>query len=138
MLEPCNNDVFEKGVSLGFVDMKKEEAEAHCKAETERTGNLHDWHYVGGRVHIMMLEKVKMPTAFISDAQVHYNNITLQPEEIEILGQFKNGVINVTELCDKLGKHGLQVVKVMDDKVKLCVDMTNGSSEVTISFVVEL
>ena len=79
-----------------------------------------------------------MPTAFISDAQVHLNNITLQPEGIEILNQFKNGMINVTELCSKLGEYGLQVVKVMDDKVKLCMDMTNGSSEVTISFVVEL
>ena len=136
MLEPCNREVFDKGVSLGFVDMTKEQAEAHCKAETERTGNLHDWHYVGGRVHIIMLEKVKMPTAFISDA--HFNNITLQPEEIEILNQFKNGMINVTELCSKLDEYGLQVVKVTDDKVKLCTDMTNGSSEATISFVVEL
>ena len=27
MLEPCNKEVFEKGISLGFVDMTKEQAE---------------------------------------------------------------------------------------------------------------
>lgn len=60
-MKSCNQEVFDKGVSLGFVDMAKEEAEAYCKAETKRTGNLHDWHYAGGRVHIMMLEKAKTP-----------------------------------------------------------------------------
>lgn len=51
----CNNDVFKHGASLGFFDMSKEQAEAYCKAETERTGHLHDWHYVGGRVHVKCL-----------------------------------------------------------------------------------
>lgn len=56
-IEECNQDVFERGVSLGFFDMSKEEAEALCKSETIRTGCLHDWHYVGGRVHMKMLRE---------------------------------------------------------------------------------
>ena len=59
MLEPCDREVFENGESLGFFDMPKEQAEAYCKAETKRTGRKHDWHYVGGRVHIKYLSAPK-------------------------------------------------------------------------------
>jgi hypothetical protein len=54
-LEPCNDDVYKYGESLGFHDMSKEKAEEYCKQQTEATGRLHDWHYVGGRVHIKAL-----------------------------------------------------------------------------------
>lgn len=139
MLKPCNKEVFTKGISLGFVDMTKEQAEAHCKAETERTGNLHDWHYVGGRVHIMMLEKVKMPVAFISEVELQHHNITLLQEEIGLLSQFKNGLINVTELCNKLGGYGLQVVKIGTDNVTLCRNVGEDENcEIIISFKVAL
>lgn len=50
--EKCSDDVFKHGVSLGFFDMTKQEAEAYCVEQTQKTGRLHDWHYVGGRVHI--------------------------------------------------------------------------------------
>lgn len=52
-------DVFKNGESLGLFDMTKEQAEAHCKAETERTGRKHDWHYFAGRVHIKYLPAPK-------------------------------------------------------------------------------
>lgn len=55
--EKCDADVYEHGVSLGFFDMSKQEAEEHCASETKRTGRKHDWHYVGGRVHVMALER---------------------------------------------------------------------------------
>lgn len=55
----CNPEVMEHGVSLGFFDMPKEKAEQYCKDETKRTGRLHDWHYVGGRVHIKALLDVQ-------------------------------------------------------------------------------
>lgn len=139
MLEPCNKEVFEKGVSLGFVDMTKEQAEAHCKAETERTGNLYDWHYVGGRVHIMMLERVKAPTAFISNVELHYHNISLLSDEIQILAEFKNGRLTVTELCNKLGGFGLQVVKIGADSITVCRNVGEDENcEVIISFKVAL
>lgn len=53
--EKCNHDVYHHGTSLGFFDMPKAEADAYCQRETERTGKYHDWHYVGGRVHIKVL-----------------------------------------------------------------------------------
>lgn len=58
-LPDCDKDIFENGVSLGFFDMPKEEAEAACIRLTEETGFKHDWHYVGGRVH---MKRAKEPT----------------------------------------------------------------------------
>jgi hypothetical protein len=57
--ERCNDDVYKHGVSLGFHDMTKDEAEAWCIEQTKVTGRKHDWHYVGGRVHIKAMPEVK-------------------------------------------------------------------------------
>lgn len=48
----CNADVYKHGISMGLFDMPKEEAEAMCIRLTQETGRLHDWHYIGGRVHV--------------------------------------------------------------------------------------
>lgn len=53
--DECNNEVFKNGVSLGLFVMSKAEAEDYCISETKRTGCLHDWHYIAGRVHIKVL-----------------------------------------------------------------------------------
>ncbi|MNQ12424.1 hypothetical protein D3C85_253290 [compost metagenome] len=58
-LAPCDDEVFKKGVSLGFFDMPKLEAEAYCVEQTRVTGRKHDWHYVGGRVHIKAMPEVE-------------------------------------------------------------------------------
>lgn len=50
--EKCDDDVYKHGVSLGFFDMTKQEAEDYCKEQTAQTGRKHDWHYIAGRVHI--------------------------------------------------------------------------------------
>lgn len=50
--ETCDENIFKNGISLGLFDISKQEAEAFCKQETERTGIKHDWHYVAGRVHV--------------------------------------------------------------------------------------
>jgi hypothetical protein len=55
----CADDVYKHGVSLGFHDMTKDEAEAWCIEQTKVTGRKHDWHYVGGRVHIKAMPEVK-------------------------------------------------------------------------------
>lgn len=55
----CSDDVYKNGVSLGFYDMTKDEAEAYCIEQTKVTGRKHDWHYVGGRVHIKAMPEVK-------------------------------------------------------------------------------
>lgn len=51
----CNEDVYKHGVSLGMFNFLKEEAEEYCRLQTQKTGCLHDWHYIGGRVHVKML-----------------------------------------------------------------------------------
>lgn len=51
-LPGCDEDVFKNGISLGMFDMPKEQAEAMCIALTKDTGIKHDWHYIGGRVHM--------------------------------------------------------------------------------------
>lgn len=53
--EQCDADVYKDGTSLGFYNLTKQQAEEHCIAETKRTGIKHDWHYVGGRVHVLAL-----------------------------------------------------------------------------------
>ena len=54
-----DKEVYESGESLGLFDMPKEKADAYCKAETERTGRKHDWHYFAGHVHIKCLPAPK-------------------------------------------------------------------------------
>lgn len=51
----CNQEVFDHGVSLGFFDMSKADANAMCERLTEETGRQHDWHYIAGRVHVKAL-----------------------------------------------------------------------------------
>lgn len=53
----CDQEVFEKGISLGFFDMTKEEANRYCIDRAEETGHRYDWHYAGGRVHMKYLPK---------------------------------------------------------------------------------
>lgn len=57
--------------------------------------------------------------AFISDVQIQYNNITIPPEAIEALGQFKSGLLNVSELCLRLGEYGMQIVRFNTENVTL-------------------
>jgi hypothetical protein len=57
--EKCNNEVYKNGISLGFFDMTKQEAEVYCKEQTAKTGHLHDWHFIGGRVHVKALTTTK-------------------------------------------------------------------------------
>jgi hypothetical protein len=49
----CNQEVFDKGTSLGLFDLTKEEANEYCASmNASGDGNVYDWHYVGGRVHV--------------------------------------------------------------------------------------
>jgi hypothetical protein len=51
----CDLEVYKNGISVGLFDMPKEEAEAMCEQLTKDTGRKHDWHYIGGRVHVKAL-----------------------------------------------------------------------------------
>lgn len=65
----CDNNVFKYGVSCGLHAMTKQEADEACRQATEKTGELHDWHYIGGRVHIKRL--VKLDTQSLGEAVEH-------------------------------------------------------------------
>ena len=57
--EKCDNDVFNNGISLGFFDMSKQEAEQFCIDKSKETGDQYDWHYFAGRVVVKYLPKNK-------------------------------------------------------------------------------
>ena len=55
-LPPCSDDVFKNGVSVCLVgDVPKHAAETICQSLSGVTGWKIDWHYIGGRTHIMAL-----------------------------------------------------------------------------------
>lgn len=53
--DECDDDVYRHGESMGLYAVSKGEAEALCIRLTKETGRQHDWHYIGGRVHIKAL-----------------------------------------------------------------------------------
>lgn len=56
--EKCNELVYKYGTTYGIYDMPKCEAEEMCKKLTEQYKNqIYDWHYVGGRVVVKVLDK---------------------------------------------------------------------------------
>jgi hypothetical protein len=54
-LPPCNQEIFDHGVSVGMFDIPKHTAEHICQAFSQTLGVRVDWHYIGGRVHIKAL-----------------------------------------------------------------------------------
>ena len=52
---PCDQELFDQGVSVGLFDMPKWTAEALCKGIAAATGARVDWHYIAGRVHVKAL-----------------------------------------------------------------------------------
>ena len=74
----------------------------------------------------------------IYNAKLEQSSIKLSQEELQIIEQFRATNINVTELCDNLGKYGLQVLRISDSYIRLQADFGSGNSEATISFEVEL
>lgn len=51
-MEKFDMNIFQNGESVGLFNMSKDEAESYCEKLTEETGIKHDWHYIGGRVHV--------------------------------------------------------------------------------------
>ena len=55
-----NDDVWKYGIDAGIYP--DENVEEYCRLRTEETGYRHDWHFVGGRRHVMCL--TERPTLF--------------------------------------------------------------------------
>ena len=58
---PCDQELFDQGVSVGLFDIPKWTAEALCRGIAAATEARVDWHYIGGRVHIKALPAARAP-----------------------------------------------------------------------------
>jgi hypothetical protein len=54
-MERCDDEVFKNGVSLASLDARSDPAEAWVKRVAAESGQRVDWHYSGGRVHVLVL-----------------------------------------------------------------------------------
>ena len=75
--------------------MTKQDAEEFCRSETDKTGRLHDWHYIGGKVHVKaMRDTIK--------------EIELKKINKELLAALEKVVSDITALSESsYGVHGL-------------------------------
>lgn len=55
----CNPIVFKEGEFVCFLDVSKEEANEYCRNlwEDPKNNYAYDWHYVGGKVRVIRLDK---------------------------------------------------------------------------------
>ena len=60
---PCDQELFDQGVSVGLFDIPKWTAEALCRGIAAATEARVDWHYIGGRVHIKALPAARAPAS---------------------------------------------------------------------------
>ena len=54
-IDKCDQEVFDRGELVGIFAMTKEQAEAYCTQESQKTGCKYDWHFAAGRVVIKAL-----------------------------------------------------------------------------------
>jgi hypothetical protein len=54
-IQPCDDDVFKKGVSLLAIDGRSAHVEPWVQSVAERSGQRVDWHYSGGVAHVLVL-----------------------------------------------------------------------------------
>ena len=73
----------------------------------------------------------------IYNVKLEASEIVLADEEVDILAEYKEKRISVTELCEKLAQYGLQVVRLDNNYARLQMDVTNGKTEAIMSFEVE-
>ena len=64
---PCDQELFDQGVSVGLFDIPKWTAEALCKGIAAATGARVDWHYIGGRVHVKALPAASAPADSVQE-----------------------------------------------------------------------
>lgn len=53
----CNDTVYRHGEHVGYFDMTHEEAEAFCRAKSEETGDLYDWHRFAGKASVKVIRR---------------------------------------------------------------------------------
>ncbi|WP_206735274.1 hypothetical protein [Klebsiella pneumoniae] len=73
----CDQEVYEKGVSVCLVAIQKETAEIICQNITAATGCKVDWHYFGGRVHIKALRVASQPAPVVPEEKSIPNTLSM-------------------------------------------------------------
>lgn len=67
---PCNQEVFDKGITIAMMAGKgSAEIETYVKSIAQKTGQLVDWHYVGGRAYVKVLGDVEIVRKAITNNQ---------------------------------------------------------------------
>ena len=69
---PCDQELFDQGVSVGLFDIPKWTAEALCRGIAAATEARVDWHYIGGRVHIKALPAARAPADNVLEDAARY------------------------------------------------------------------
>ena len=69
---PCDQELFDQGVSVGLFDIPKWTAEALCRGIAAATEARVDWHYIGGRVHIKALPAARAPADRVLEDAARY------------------------------------------------------------------
>ena len=69
---PCDQELFDQGVSVGLFDIPKWTAEALCRGIAAATEARVDWHYIGGRVHIKALPAARAPADSVQEDAARY------------------------------------------------------------------
>ena len=69
---PCDQELFDQGVSVGLFDIPKWTAEALCRGIAAATEARVDWHYIGGRVHIKALPAARAPADSVLEDAARY------------------------------------------------------------------
>jgi hypothetical protein len=72
---PCDQELFDQGVSVGLFDIPKWTAEELCRGIAAATEARVDWHYLGGHVHIKALPAAR--------AQAQAGAVPLTDEQID-------------------------------------------------------
>ena len=92
---PCDQELFDQGVSVGLFDIPKWTAEALCRGIAAATEARVDWHYIGGRVHIKALPAARAPADSVLEDAARWNawsqamivvvNSCTEPEFLRVL-----------------------------------------------------
>lgn len=70
--------------------------------------------------------------------KLEYSDISISTEEFAIIQEYSQRRITVTELSNKLGGLGLQIIRLTDNSIRLQMDLSNGNSTAIVSFELDL
>ena len=82
---PCDQELFDQGVSVGLFDIPKWTAEALCRGIAAATEARVDWHYIGGRVHIKALPAARAPADSVQEDAARLDYLHSTGSTVEML-----------------------------------------------------